>query len=144
LEKPENQDTFRCPENIQRVREWRKAHPGYWRRKPRGSGEALQDLLIEKPLENPSVAPLLPALALQDVLSVQHAVLVGLIAQFTGTALQDHIALTLQRLQQLGLDILNGPTPSKGENHDSEKPHPPAAHPQGSNPVQLGGSPSGP
>jgi hypothetical protein len=41
LAKPENRATFRGPENVARVKAWREAHPGYWRRK-RG---ALQDLL---------------------------------------------------------------------------------------------------
>jgi hypothetical protein len=34
LQKPENQDYFRGSQNVQRVQRWRKANPGYWRRKP--------------------------------------------------------------------------------------------------------------
>ena len=30
-DKPENQDYFRGPEHVERVRVWRAAHPGYWR-----------------------------------------------------------------------------------------------------------------
>ena len=33
LQRPENQNYFRGPENRQRVKDWRKAHPGYWRKK---------------------------------------------------------------------------------------------------------------
>ncbi|MEW6326026.1 MAG: hypothetical protein AB1487_00265, partial [Thermodesulfobacteriota bacterium] len=36
------------PENVFRVQEWRRAHPGYWRRKASLSREALQDLSPEK------------------------------------------------------------------------------------------------
>jgi hypothetical protein len=42
--KPENENYFRGPENIERVRQWRKEHPGYWRRKKPGKQDALQDL----------------------------------------------------------------------------------------------------
>ena len=31
--KPANRDYFRDPENAKKVREWRQAHPGYWRKK---------------------------------------------------------------------------------------------------------------
>ena len=33
LRKTPNRDIFRGPTNVQRVKEWRKAHPGYWRKK---------------------------------------------------------------------------------------------------------------
>ena len=38
---------------------------------------------------------------------MQPAVVIGLIAQFTGYALQDDIAMAARRMQQLGNDILN-------------------------------------
>ena len=41
--------------------------------------------------------------ALQDLLTSQPAVLIGLIANFTGCALQDDIAMAMRRMQQLGL-----------------------------------------
>ena len=31
-----NRDYFRDPTHVERVRQWRKAHPGYWRRQARG------------------------------------------------------------------------------------------------------------
>lgn len=39
LAKPENQDYFRDPVHLERVRQWRSLHPGYWQR----GGSALQD-----------------------------------------------------------------------------------------------------
>ena len=42
LEKSENQDYFRGPEHIERVRAWRRTHPGYWRRGQAPPAEALQ------------------------------------------------------------------------------------------------------
>jgi hypothetical protein len=43
---------------------------------------------------------------LQDLLSAQPAVLIGLIAHMAGTALQDDIVRTTDRLLRLGQDIL--------------------------------------
>ncbi len=118
LGKEENRDHFRGPwirsragsENVHRVQEWRKAHPGYWRQKPPKEQEPLQDLSSQKSLENPGVKTSFPKGPLQDLLDSQPMVLIGLIAHLTGSALQDDIALTARRLQQLGSDILKGPT----------------------------------
>jgi hypothetical protein len=85
LQKEENRDYFRGAEHVLRVQRWRSAHPGYWRRAKR-SPVALQDALITQP-----------------------AVMVGLIAQLTGYALQDDIARAARRMQQLGNDILYPP-----------------------------------
>ncbi len=41
LQKPENVNHFRWRENVLRVQEWRKANPGYWRRKTSLNGDAL-------------------------------------------------------------------------------------------------------
>ena len=43
LEKPENRDYFRGPAHVQRVRAWRAAHPGYWRRTATQRAVALQE-----------------------------------------------------------------------------------------------------
>lgn len=144
LIKEENRDHFRGPENVQRVQEWRKCHPGYWRSKTPKKETPLQDLLPEKTLKNPSDETPLPKTPLQDLLSSQTLVVIGLIAHLIGTALQDDIALTAHRLQQLGADILNGPTQNKGGSYDPQAPHLFGAYPNGPQPLQLGGSPSGP
>src|SRR5580704_13401255 len=43
LSRPENLDYFRGPEHVERVRQWRAEHPGYWRRAPEKG--ALQDTM---------------------------------------------------------------------------------------------------
>src|SRR5208337_1146425 len=43
LQTPENQNYFRGPENRQRVKDWRKANPGYWRKKKSSTQVPLQD-----------------------------------------------------------------------------------------------------
>ena len=42
----ENQNYFRGAENCDRVRQWRLAHPGYWRNKKPTPESTLQDPLI--------------------------------------------------------------------------------------------------
>jgi hypothetical protein len=146
LNKPDNRDYFRGPHNVDRVQEWRKAHPGYYREKR----EALQDLLSGKTLKNPEVKPTFTqiqtsfACALQDILTAQPTVLIGLISHLTGSALQDDIASTARRLQKLGSDILNGPIQNTGGIYDQKASHLPPAHAPDTQPVQLGGSPPGP
>ena len=114
LQKPENQNYFCGSENVKRVQRWRKVHPRYWRRNRKNKSDALQDRLIAQPTENNSDNVKFTHDALQDFLIAQPPVLLGLIANFTGTALQDDIFRTLQHLQQLGLDIANNSTRSKG------------------------------
>lgn len=109
LQKPENRDYFRGAEHVQRVQRWRAAHPGYWRRSKPGPA-ALQDPLIAQPLANTDNCRKSPKDALQDLLILQPAVMVGLIAQLTGLALQDDIVRAARRMQQLGNDILYPPT----------------------------------
>ena len=115
LAKPENRNYFRGPENVARVQGWRAEHPGYWRR-PGGQraqkAVALQDLCRAQAIEiKQQASPLAaspPQHALQDLLSFQPAVLIGFIAQFTGSALQDDIARSTRQLIELGQDILAG------------------------------------
>lgn len=109
LQKPENRDYFRGAEHVLRVQRWRAAHPGYWRRAKR-SPVALQDSLITQAAVNAANCHPAPKDALQDLLILQPAVMVGLIAQLTGCALQDDIARAARRMQQLGNDILYPPT----------------------------------
>ena len=118
LQKPENRDYFRGPDNVQRVEHWRKVHPGYWRRKPKANPYALQDALNQQAIENNDNLAELASDALQDSLIWQPAVLIGLIAQLTGYVLQDDIAMAARRMQQLGIDILN--PHHKGERHGTK------------------------
>jgi len=134
LQKPENRNYFRGPDNVGRVQEWRKAHPGYSRKKR----EALQDHLSGKSVKTPTVKPSVVVGALQDLFSSQITVLVGLISHLTGSALQDDIASSARRLQQLGNDILNGPTQNNGGPHGSKASHLSRTRAPDTQSVQLG------
>jgi len=109
LQKEENRDYFHGAEHVLRVQRWRAANPGYWRRSKRRQ-VALQDALIAQVAVNNTDLRPAPKDALQDLSILQPAVMVGLIAQLTGLALQDDIARAARRMQQLGNDILYPPT----------------------------------
>lgn len=105
LQKRQNQDYFCGPEHVQRVREWRAAHPGYWRSHRRAIPVALQDALTRQPVDAPGdLAPF----ALQDALQQQGPVLLGLIARLTDSTLQDALVATTRGLLKLGQNILAG------------------------------------
>lgn len=124
LEKPENRNYFRGPENIERVREWRRANPGYWLR----AKDALQDCSRQnaKEIQPDKTGFVSPASdALQDSLFTQPPVLIGLIAQFAGSALQDDMEKVFRTMEQSGLDILNGLITDKGGQNGEKASHPP-------------------
>ena len=83
LTKPENQNYFRDEKNAERVRNWQKDHPGYWKNTARYRRRTLQDLC-----------------------SMQIPLFVGLISMFVGSTLPDDIATSTRRLLVKGHDIL--------------------------------------
>lgn len=122
LAKPENQDYYRGPQAVARVQAWRKAHPGYSRRKA-AVARTVQSIPSNDPRAESVAEPLVcgpgsalsvqiscnaQAHPLQDLLDAQPIVLVGLIAHIWGSSLQDDIASALSRLIQLGQDIRGG------------------------------------
>ena len=88
---------------MKRVQAWRKSHPWYWRQKT----ALLQDDSTEQPIDNQVDKPCLVEHALQDDFLTQPALLVGVIATLTGSALQDAIAQTIRQLHHRGQMILN-------------------------------------
>lgn len=103
---PKGCDYFRGKENVLRVQQWRKAHPGYWRRKGGENRSALQDDCSAQPTAHQEVMSQLVRDALQDLCSSQPAVLVGLVSSLTGSALQDDIASSLRQFHARGQQIL--------------------------------------
>lgn len=113
--RPENRDYFRGPAAVERVRAWRKGHPGYWRKK----ASALQTVMKSQPNEvQADVAGVIPEALQTDLLS-QPALLVGIISVLTGTALQAVIADQVQRLHLRGEQILHPQEATKG--HEDER-----------------------
>jgi hypothetical protein len=143
LNKPENKDHFCGPVNVQRVQEWRKQNPGYWKRKRPNQADALQDPLTGQLIENTHDNRQIATSALQDFLKKQPAVIIGLISNFIGSALQDDIAATLFRMQQSGQDILYCQLKEKGGKHDCKIPDFAQKSTQNPKKFQLDRSPAG-
>lgn len=106
---------------MERVRAWRAAHPGYWRRKRSRVAVALQEISIEQPLDkqieaNPEVSP-----ALQDLVKSQDPLVLGLVIQLADLALQEDIAAMTQRLITRGRAAMGqcsgGPIYAKTNHH---------------------------
>lgn len=119
--KEENRDYFRGPDNVERVRRWRMANPGYWRNSTR---RTLQDISIpaipELPaqvIENARETEKFCNRTLQDISLTQPLVLIGLISQMTGSTLQDDIASTWRNLIRRGQDLMSG-----GNNEQTQSP----------------------
>jgi hypothetical protein len=106
LAAPENRGYFRGPVNVARVKAWRSRHPGYWRKRRR-TRVALQDLSLAQAVDFTNKKANFAGLPVQEIVSAQPAVLIGLIAHITGTPLQDDIVRTADRLLRLGQDILS-------------------------------------
>ena len=105
LAKPENQDYFRGPVHLARGQAWRARHPGYWR-KPSRAPTTLKDVSMTQPVGSIAKTGIFVRSPLQDLLTAQPAVLIGLIAHLVGTPLQEDIVRTTDRLLRLGQDIL--------------------------------------
>ena len=105
LAQPENHDYFRGPVHLARGRAWRARHPGYWRKSPRHR-RAPKDVSTTQPIGSIGKTGIFVRSPLQDLLTAQPAVLIGLIAHLVGTPQQDDIVRTADRLLRLGQDIL--------------------------------------
>lgn len=134
---------FQNSDNVRRVKQWRATHPGYWKRGRQKDPPALQDVLPLELVTKQGDRSIQVGNALQDVCSAQPALLIGLIASLTGSALQDEIVETSRRFIISGRDILgigleNKP---KGGCRDGDKTHSLSGSTSSCTPaVQLGGS----
>ncbi len=144
--RPENRDYFRGPDQAARVQAWRRAHPGYWRRRSPKAPDALQDLCPKQPPPPQSVATSeisdLSGPALQDLCQAQLPLMLGLISQIVDSPLQEDILPVARRLIAKGQDLLDHPagrprSPTPGS-HDLQTPPSPGPPPRGPLPVQLG------
>ncbi len=114
LARPENIDYFRGKGHVERVRAWRKAHPGYGRKKD----QPLQDVIDPQPIEEQGDKPDLTPAALQDLIRLQPTVLVGFISTLIGSALQDEIAGHIRAFHHRGQQILRA---TEGKGNDNER-----------------------
>jgi len=106
LAKPANRHYFRDTQNVQRVRDWRKAHPGYWKRAKKSSS-TLQDFVPAQALAPQPVPPTTSPAPLQDLFAMQDPLLLGVISHLIDSPLQDHVEQATLRLLAKGRTILD-------------------------------------
>jgi len=117
LSKPQNKQYFHGPENVLRVQRWRADNPRYAKKSSsyRDSSSPLQETFNTQPIDKQRQKPDLRKETLQDILLAQPCVLIGLIANLTGSTLQDDIVETSIKLRQLGEDFLMRPEGGAGD-----------------------------
>jgi hypothetical protein len=110
--KPENRDYDGGPERVRQVQEWRRSHPGYWKRKSKPiSAPQPPDSQSVNPGQRsrnatpPQISPL------RDLCLEQNPAFVGLLSMVTGSTLREDIAATARRLLLMGENILGLKTP---------------------------------
>ncbi len=92
LRKPQNRNYFREPDNAQRVREWRRAHPGYWRPEKHECEGAAKPLLAPTIAPEPGNLPPPGSGTLQDFCRSKAPVFSQLLSQLSRCAIQEDIA----------------------------------------------------
>ena len=142
FQKSENQNYFRGNENVERVRAWRKNNPRYWRRGSNKISSALQEVITAQPIDIQDVKRSSNPGALQDLLSMQHPLVLGLISMMTGDALQENIEQTTRSLLSRGYQILGiRPQVQPGDVlYENQKSGLSSTTASDSSAVQLGGS----
>jgi len=111
---------------ISRVREWRKANPGYWRRRA-----SVTDVTNHNHRPPATLRGVLSEFALQDICTPlqdswnpQVAALVGLIGWLRGSALQETIARDLREIMLAGYATLETSRPEPQNSKHPRKRRP--------------------
>jgi hypothetical protein len=126
LAKPGNQDYFRDQRNAQRVRDWQKGHPDYWKNTTRYRRRTLQDGCLAQAAHPEQVEPASASRTLQDLCSMQTPLLLGLISMLVDSTLPDDIATSTRRLLAKGHSILGVVPGMTAQSSLHEKTRPPS------------------
>lgn len=107
LRTPFGRRYFRDADNVERVRQWRQVHPGYWKRKKPASDstQAVPPQQVN-PVQVSCNVPRSPLGTLQDSCLAQDPGFIGLLAMITGRTLQEDIAPIARRVVEQGQNIL--------------------------------------
>lgn len=110
-EKPENRDYWRGAWNVERVRQWRAAHPGYWKRAQTGDKAPLQNAMkltgvAEPTADKANLDGECATKRIAALLREQSPVVVGLIVQMTGCTLQNAILEVTEKLFEKGRAVM--------------------------------------
>jgi len=107
--RPENRDYNRSAEKALKVRAWQTSHPGYWKRR-REKRSVLPELCFTQPSEGQADRGKAVRGVLPDLLVTQPPVVIGLIAQMTGSVLPEDIAVMTGRLIARGRALMGSST----------------------------------
>lgn len=142
LKKPQNRGYFRGRHHTERVRKWRRDHPGYWKGSPPRPSPAPKEGSSTQALDNQPLKASRDLVTgegpLQDLSMPQVLIVVGLISMITGSTLQDDIAELIRRLEDRGRDILGmgpGMENERTTSYDNQTPDP--AGPVAPGPAEL-------
>jgi len=96
---------------VERVREWRAAHPGYWKRASERDKAPLQNAMKLPGIADPawdkaSFDGECATKRIPGLLREQSPVVVGLIAQMTGCTLQNAILEVTEKLFEKGRAVI--------------------------------------
>ncbi len=120
--KPENRNHWRGPEEVRRVRTWRKAHPGYWKKKgPQAKATLQEDCSAQRVEPEQLNLKLVPA-PLQEDSFTQHPLILGLISMLTHSTLQEDIDSSRRRLIARGHEILGMVPGTRLKSHEQKTP----------------------
>ena len=114
VRKLKNPKYFR--DEIQRVQDWRKLNPGYWKKKKETSTSGVSHPLVVQPVipdKSSRNAPQVELSTLRDFALTEHPAFVGLISMVTGSTLRDDIVVTSRQLVIQGQNILGLTAPEQ-------------------------------
>jgi len=106
---PENRDYNRSAEKAAKVRAWQALHPGYWKRR-RAPKSVLPELCFAQAMEGQADRGKAVRGVLPELLTAQPPVVIGLIAQMTGSVLPEDIAAMTGRLIARGRALMGSST----------------------------------
>lgn len=96
---------------MERVREWRLAHPGYWKRRSKEEEAPLQNAMklpgiADPPADSVGLDGECATKRIAALLREQSPVVVGLIVQMTGCTLQNAILEVAEKLFEKGRAVM--------------------------------------
>ena len=117
-----NQNYWRGAAEVERVRSWRKAHPGYWKKTVPQAQGTLQEDCSAQAVEPEQLSLKLALAPLQEDSFAQHPLMLGLISMLTTSTLQEDIASTRRRLIARGHEILGMVPGTRLNTHEQKTP----------------------
>jgi len=107
LARPDNEHYWRDNQKSKdRVREWRKRNPGYWKRTRRTSEGTLQEEIEPKKIGRKRGRGAFGRPPLPEERRRDDILIMGIIAEITGSTLPEDIARTYRRIVAKGREIL--------------------------------------